>query len=100
MATFYNNNHTRDRLTGRIIKRDYSTFEAKECSCCGNPIFGKSAFSAKGFNKDAALILKSLNYKVTKNTNYCIDCKLRFDEVIYKAQNKSKQRVIGKSRLV
>ncbi len=49
MATFYNENHTRDRFTGRIIKRDYSTFEATECSCCHNPIFGKPAFSAKGF---------------------------------------------------
>lgn len=80
--TFYNENHQRD-LNGRIIKRDYSTFEAVECSLCHKPIKGVTSFSkhgkphfvyAKGYRGAPLKIITDLG-----NIDYCQDCHIQLE---------------------
>jgi hypothetical protein len=83
MKMFYNNNHIRDGAN-RIIKRDYTTFEAVECSMCHNPILGTPAFSHHGkphllYGLGAGFSAPLTPFIDLGNIDYCKDCKKILD---------------------
>jgi hypothetical protein len=70
--TFYNENHIRDKKTGKIIERDFSTFKAIECSRCNKPIKGLPSFSNYSNTPDEFCQL--IGVKDINNVDYCVDC--------------------------
>lgn len=87
---FHNERHKRDRMTGRIIKRDYSRFKAIECSLCHGPIKGKPSFSKHGKSNivhwKGAVPSTDLG-----NVDYCEDCHIKLHTSFIKLTNKFKK---------
>lgn len=94
VKTFYNENHQRD-LNGHIIKRDFSTYEAIECSLCHKPIKGKPSFSKHGKPNLVYGLASGLRdpnrlkpFTDLGNVDYCEDCHIKLETSRIRLHNK------------